>query len=94
MLFGGGEICKDYEDWRKRREEDMLALVLGGVLIMCEKTIDWDALVERVRSNTEKCLMDIVTVLDRQDLSDFECVEEIVLLLEEAGISTSRHDFG
>lgn len=94
MLYGDGEICEDYEDWRRRRDEDMLALALGGILIMCEKTVDWDALVERVRTNAEKCLMGILTVLERQDLSDFECVEEIVLLLEEAGLSTSRHDFG
>ena len=33
-------------------------------------------------------------ILDDGELSDFDCVEEIVSALSRAGISTSRHDFG
>lgn len=36
----------------------------------------------------------IQTVLNNSDHSDFECVEEIVSILEKAGITISRHDFG
>lgn len=36
----------------------------------------------------------IQSVLDDGGRTDFDCVEEIVRILERAGVSTSRHDFG
>lgn len=36
----------------------------------------------------------IQAVLDDESRSDFDCIEEIVCILEKAGVSTSRHDFG
>lgn len=36
----------------------------------------------------------IQTVLDNPGYSDFECVEEITDILAQAGVPTSRHDFG
>lgn len=37
----------------------------------------------------------IKAVLENDNLSDFECVEEIVCLFEDAGLNVDyRHDFG
>lgn len=45
-------------------------------------------------SNAVRTLQLIQDLLNDEEKSDFECVEEIVNILWEAGISTSRHDFG
>lgn len=76
------------------REDDILALALGKMLLAYEKTLDKDALAARIRSDAVNCLMDISNILDREELSDFECVEEIVTRMEQAGLGTTRHDFG
>ncbi len=39
-------------------------------------------------------IQSIQAVLEDPDCSDFECVEEIISILEHAGIPASRHDFG
>lgn len=41
-----------------------------------------------------KALQEIQDILNKENLTDFECIEEIVLIFERYGISTSRHDFG
>lgn len=76
------------------REDDILALALGKMLLAYEKTLDKDALAAQVRSEAVQCLLDISTILDREELSDFECIEEIVARMEKAGLGASRHDFG
>lgn len=76
------------------RDDGLLALALGQMLLECEKSLDKDALAARVRSDAVQCLLDISNILGREELSDFECVEEIVTRMERAGLPTSRHDFG
>ena len=39
-------------------------------------------------------LQAIKDILDNERKSDFDCVEEIVRILWQAGIPTNRHDFG
>ena len=75
-------------------EESILALALGRLLLQYEKTLDKQALAVQARCGAEKCLLDIADILDRKDLTDFQCVEEIVLIFEHYNLSTSRHDFG
>lgn len=47
-----------------------------------------------VENEAVRTLQLIQDLLNDEEKSDFECVEEIVNILWEAGISTSRHDFG
>lgn len=51
-------------------------------------------LVSAAEQQAVEALQAIQTVLDDPDCSDFACVEEIVCILERAGIQTDRHDFG
>ncbi len=76
------------------RERDLLALELGRMFLQYAKTLDQEALAANIRCGAEKCLLDISEILDQEELSDFECVEKIVVRLKKAGLSTSRHDFG
>lgn len=86
--------CKEYEDFRTHRDEDMLAESFGWMFLHWVKSLDTALLVKQVRTDTEKCLVDIVAILDREELNDFQCVDEIIHRLEKLGLSTSRHDFG
>jgi len=72
----------------------MVALELGRMFLQYAKMMDQEALAEKIRCGAEKCLLDISEILDREELNDFKCVEEIVVRLEKAGLSTTRHDFG
>lgn len=76
------------------REDDILALALGQMLLAYEKTLDKDTLAAQVKNDAVQCLMDISTILDRKELNDFECVEEIIARMEKVGLGTTRHDFG
>lgn len=76
------------------REDNLLALVLGQTLLEYGKSLDTAALVAQVKSDAEKCLIEIARIMNREELSDFECVEEIVTHMEQMGFDTSRHDFG
>lgn len=76
------------------REHDMLALALGQMFLTYEHMLDRESLTERVKSTAEKCLLEIVEILDREELDDFQCVEEIVTCIEKIGLGTFRHDFG
>ncbi|MBP3521755.1 MAG: hypothetical protein J6J87_10490, partial [Oscillospiraceae bacterium] len=46
-----------------------------------------------VENEAVRTLQLIQNVLNDEGKSDFECVEEIVAILWDAGISTDRHDF-
>ena len=85
---------QEYESFRLKREEDMLAQALGWMLLSHGKTLDQTALTDQVKSDAEKCLVDIVAILNREELNDFHCVDKIIERLEKIGLSTSRHDFG
>ncbi len=85
---------QEYESFRLKREEDMLAQALGWMLLSHRKTLDQTALTDQVKSDAEKCLVDIVAILNREELNDFHCVDKIIERLEKIGLSTSRHDFG
>ena len=52
------------------------------------------AVVPAAEQRALKMIQAIQTVLDDSARSDFECVEEIVNILEREGIPVSRHDFG
>lgn len=70
------------------RELGRTALELLGEQAMAE------LLVPAAEQRALKMIQAIQTVLDDSARSDFECVEEIVSILERAGIPVSRHDFG
>lgn len=94
MLDMSDLAYQEYESFRLKKEEDMLAQALGWMLLSSEKILDKTALTDQVKSDAEKCLVDIVAILDRQELNDFHCVDKIIERLEKIGLSTSRHDFG
>ena len=75
-------------------EGSILALALGRLLLQYEKTLDKQALAVQARCGAEKCLLDIADILDRKDLTDFQCVDEIITCMEKIGLNTWRHDFG
>lgn len=70
------------------RELGRTALELLGEQAMAE------LLVPAAEQRALKMIQAIQTVLDDSARSDFECVEEIVNILERAGIPVSWHDFG
>lgn len=61
--------------------------------LLGEQTLD-ELLIPAAEQRALGIVQDIQTVLDDSARSDFECVEELVSILEKAGISVSRHDFG
>ncbi len=63
------------------RERDMVALELGRMFLQYAKMLDQEALAASIRCGAEKCLLDISEILDREEQSDFQCVEENVVLL-------------
>lgn len=77
----------------KDRENDMLALALGRLILEYDKTLDKESLVKRIRCGAEQCLLDVSAILDRAELSDFECIEEIITRMEKEGLGSWRHDF-
>lgn len=76
------------------REDDIFALALGRMLLQYGKVLDFKALAERIKCDAEKCLLDILEILNREELSDFACIEEITRRIEKMGLDTWRHDFG
>lgn len=75
-------------------EEDGLALALGRLLLQYGRSLFTEKLIEQVKTDTQICLMDICEILDQEELTDFQCIDEIVARVEREGLSTSRHDFG
>ena len=50
---------------------------------------------EIVKIESYKALQKIKDIIENDSLSDFECIEEIVCVLEDIGSSGgNRHDFG
>ena len=41
-----------------------------------------------------RALQDIQDVLNQEELTDFVCIEKIVSIFENYGLSCDRHDFG
>ena len=63
-----------------------------------QKAIEYDFLnsleVEKEKFY-ENIVFEIIKILDNEALEDFECIEHIVFLLEQQGLSGGgRHDFG
>lgn len=61
---------------------------------LLEEKLSPDHLAQAVDQKALSLLQTICDILDNDSLSDFDCVEALVCALEEAGIPTSRHDFG
>ena len=77
----------------ENKENDMLALALGRLILEYDKALNKKSLVEHIKCSAEQCLLDISAILDRSALSDFECIEEIIVRMEKEGLGTWRHDF-
>ncbi len=76
-------------------ERELWARELGWIALSAVEAICKPNFYEIVvKSEALKLLEGIRKILDDEELNDFECVEEIVSLLQHANISTSRHDFG
>ncbi len=62
------------------------------------KLLDRPELFAAIRSAAEHkavlALQKIQDILNDPALSDFQCVEEIVTVMEDFGLSACRHDFG
>lgn len=74
---------------RKLVEQELGRAVLHAL----EQTAPADQLAAAAGQRALDVLQKIHDIVENRDLSDFDCVEEIVCTLEEAGIGTSRHDF-
>ncbi len=76
----------DRELWEKE---------LGRVALRAiEEIHGGDALAPAVQTAAAGLLETIRGILDDESLNDFDCVEEIVHVLDSVGITTTRHDFG
>jgi len=73
---------------------NLLAQELGQILLRNVESLEAEVLASSVNSKATEILEQIVAILDNDTLEDFDCIEEIVTLLLEKGISTYRHDFG
>ncbi len=74
--------------------KELLAQQLGQLLLENAGNVSTEELASNVSREAAEILEQIVVILDDDGLEDFECIEEIVALLTEKGISTTRHDFG
>lgn len=76
-------------------EQDLFVRELGQVALDALQGVYRSKVVDRlVESDAVRVLQAVQDILDDGDLSDFDCVEKLVCLFEDNGISTSRHDFG
>lgn len=64
------------------------------VLELLEKRNTADLVVPAAEQRALGIIQAIQMVLKDPVRTDFDCVEEIVSILEHAGIPTDRHDFG
>ena len=64
---------------------DMLSISMGGETLECNEIIE---------SKSHEILMQIKEKLENIDIEDFECIDEIIRILEMHNIAISgRHDF-
>ena len=73
---------------------DMITHELGRMIVRYLYPPDLRLLEERVNSEAIQILDAIRAALDNQDLEDFYCLDQIVEIMNDAGLTTSRHDFG
>lgn len=75
--------------------QELVEQELGRMMV---KLLDRPEIFTEIRSAAEhtavRVLQRIQDVLNNADLSDFQCVEEIVSVMEDFGLSAQRHDFG
>lgn len=74
---------------------EALESALGGIALQAiEEQKNQDLALELAKENAVQTLQKIQDILENQDLSDEECVEEIVVVFHDAGFTTFRHDYG
>lgn len=73
---------------------DMIAQEVGRMVLQHALSPDWKVLEERVNSEAFQTLEAIRAALDDEALTDFYCLDRIVEIMNDAGLTTSRHDFG
>lgn len=74
---------------------DLVEKELGRTaLAMLESLHGKNCVIPAVETEAIRLLEAIRSVLDNENLSDFDCIEEIVDILWHAGIVSNRHDFG
>ncbi len=84
-----------YSDSDGMVEREMAALLLGRLALNRLNDalgIDWPAVLER---QAVRLLKEVQSILRRDELTDFEIVEELVCLFEHNGFDAgATHDFG
>ena len=74
---------------------EALESALGGIALRAvEEQRNQDLALELAKEKAIQTLQKIQDILENHDLSDEECVEEIVVVFHEAGFTTFRHDYG
>lgn len=74
--------------------EDIICKEIGQIILTAYKKEDFDRK-EIADSKSLQALQKIKTIIENKELSDFECIEEIVCVFEDIGSGAgSRHDFG
>ena len=74
--------------------KEILAKVLENEEIhITFPNLEFEGAIELVEMQSLKSLQKIKAIIDNDSLSDFQCIEEIILVFEEAGASSNRHDW-
>lgn len=74
---------------------ESLERALGIIALKAvEEQKNQDLALELAKENAVQTLQKIQDILENYDLSDEECVEEIVVVFHDAGFTTFRHDYG
>ncbi len=73
---------------------DLITHEIGWMVVQYLLPPDLHVLEERVNSEAIQTLDAIRATLDDEDLEDFYCLDQIVEIMNNAGLITSRHDFG
>lgn len=75
--------------------QELVERELGRMMV---KLLDRPEIATTIHSAAEhtavQTLQRIQDILNDPTLSDFRCVEEIVTVMEDYGLSAQRHDFG
>lgn len=80
------------DKWMSTLDQDILAHGLGMYLLsyMTPCPVNFSRLRDTVST---RAINDIHHILEKTDLTDFECVEAIVEVIESIGGHTNRHNF-